>query len=259
MHYPKKRLGQNFLTDPNIIAKIVEVLALRSADRVLEIGPGHGALTKQLAGRVAELVAVEMDKALAEELSAYFANRGDVRIINTDFLAYALPTATNATGWRVVGNIPYNISTPILFHVHRYREHVTDATYMLQKEVADRILASPNCKEYGRLSIALQLCYWIEKCFPVSKHCFFPQPKVESIVIRLRTKTQAQCPKYNAQRLDQIVRQAFGQRRKTLQKSLRQLITPEQMRSLSIDPIQRPETLSPEQFAAMSLLPSLVN
>ncbi len=246
----RKRFGQHFLQDPEYVRRILTAFAATADDVVVEIGPGGGALTDSLANAVGQLIAVEIDRDLAAWLRQRYADKGNVDIHCAD----ALTTDYAAFGQRlrIVGNLPYNVSTPLLFHLSAARRAIHDALFMLQKEVVDRIVAPPGDKRRGRLSVMLQ-CHWdAESLFRVPPGAFRPPPKVDSAIVRLTPRPSAVAPGLEA-RFEQLVRVAFGQRRKTLRRSLRGVMSEDALRAADIDPGARPETLSVEDFARLSL------
>ncbi|MCX6165780.1 MAG: 16S rRNA (adenine(1518)-N(6)/adenine(1519)-N(6))-dimethyltransferase RsmA [Ignavibacteriae bacterium] len=218
LYKPKKFLGQNFLVDDNISRKIVKQLDLKDTDTVLEIGPGQGALTKHLAGFCKNYIAIEIDKNIAESLKEKYENK--VKIINEDFLKYNLSQFKKPI--KIIGNLPYNIASEILFKLFDHREKIECAVLMVQKEFARRLVASPNSKEYGIMSVQTQVFCKPGILFNVPATVFFPKPKVESSVIKLNFCND----NYNILNRDSfklLVRAAFGKRRKTLKNSLKNL------------------------------------
>ena len=234
-HVPRKRFGQHFLHDPRVLERIVSVLSLDPSDFVLEIGPGEGALTRLLLEKTNNLEAIEIDRDLAARLKEQ-----GVKVHVADALDFDYSTLPR--GARVVGNLPYNISTPLLFRIARYAERMRDLHFMLQLEVVERMVAAHSTPEYGRLSVALQARFEIEKLFNVSKGAFRPPPKVESAVVRL-------VPRKESLRIDEdLLRRAFSARRKTLKNALPGV----DFQRLGIDPGLRPENLSPDDYARIS-------
>ena len=234
-HRPRKRFGQHFLHDPRIQAKIVDALSLQPSDFVVEIGPGEGALTRRLLERTPNVETIEIDRDLAEILI-----REKIKVHQADALEFDYGVFPR--GMRIVGNLPYNISTPLLFHLARYAERVRDMHFMLQLEVVERMVAAPSTPEYGRLSVALQARFRMKKLFNVSKGAFRPPPKVESAVVRLEPLAQIL-------HLDEdLLRRAFSARRKTLRNALPGI----DFAALGIDPGLRPENLSPQDYARLS-------
>lgn len=214
MVQPIKRFGQNFLQDKNIIKKIAEVINPKPGDKIIEIGPGQGALTKLLAESGADIIAVEIDKRVIEFLTDSFPN---IKIINQDFLEFDL-TKLNSIDLRVVGNIPYNITSPIIFKLIEKHQIVRDSVFMVQYEVAKRMTAKKGSKDYGILSVLLSYFANAELCFKVSPNVFYPKPKVYSAVVRIDFKKNIDDSLSKI--FIQIVKAAFGNRRKTLKNSL---------------------------------------
>ena len=226
-HRPRKRFGQHFLHERGVLERIVEALAPGKDDFIVEIGPGEGALTKALLAKVPKIEVIELDRDLAARLE-------DERIVVHQADALEFDFGQFPRGTRVVGNLPYNISTPLLFHLARYAERVRDMHFMLQLEVVERMVAAPSTPEYGRLSVALQARFRMKKLFNVSKGAFRPPPKVESAVIRLEPLAQI------LEIDDELLRRAFSARRKTLRNALPEV----DFAALGIDPGLRPENLS---------------
>jgi 16S rRNA (adenine1518-N6/adenine1519-N6)-dimethyltransferase len=238
-HRPRKRFGQHFLHDPRVLARIVEAIAPQPGELLVEIGPGQGALTAPLIARAGRMDAIELDRDLAAELAARFPPY-QLTVHCADALDYDFRRFP--AGMRLVGNLPYNISTPLLFHVARYAERVHDMHFMLQLEVVERMVAAPSTPEYGRLSVALQARFAMEKLFTVSKGAFRPPPKVESAVVRLKP-LQAILP------IDEdMLRRAFSARRKQLRNALPEI----DFSAAGIDASLRPENLSPQDYARIS-------
>ena len=234
-HRPRKRFGQHFLHEARIVARLIEAIDPRPGDFIVEIGPGEGALTKPLLSRVSRLHAIELDRDLAARLpEAVTVHQADA--LEFDFGAFP-------EGMRLVGNLPYNISTPLLFHLARYAARVRDLHFMLQREVVERMVAAPSTPEYGRLSVALQARFRMKKLFGVAPGAFRPPPKVESAVVRMM-------PRENALPVDDdLLRKAFSARRKTLRNALPGV----DFAALGIDAGLRPENLSPEDYARLSM------
>jgi 16S rRNA (adenine1518-N6/adenine1519-N6)-dimethyltransferase len=236
-HRPRKRFGQHFLHDPRVLARIVEALRLSHDDCVVEIGPGEGALTYRLLEKVGEVNVVEIDRDLAAAFS-------DARIKVHPADALQFDFARFPRGMRIVGNLPYNISTPLLFHLAGFADRVRDMHFMLQLEVVERMVAAPSTAQYGRLSVALQARFRMAKLFNVSKGAFRPPPKVESAVVRL-------VPAAEPLEVDaDLLRKAFSARRKQLRNALD--LGPEAYERLGIDPRLRPENLSPADYARIT-------
>ena len=238
-HRPRKRFGQHFLHDPRVRARIVDAVAPAPGDFLVEIGPGEGALTAPLIERAGKLEAIEVDRDLAAELAARFPPF-KLAVHCADALEFDF--ARFPDGLRLVGNLPYNISTPLLFHLVRYAARVRDMHFMLQLEVVERMVAEPSTAEYGRLSVALQARFAMEKLFSVSKGAFRPPPKVESAVVRLE-------PLPAILAIDEdMLRRAFSARRKQLRNALPEIDFP----AAGIDASLRPENLSPQDYARIS-------
>jgi 16S rRNA (adenine1518-N6/adenine1519-N6)-dimethyltransferase len=242
-HRPRKRFGQHFLHDARVLARIVEAIAPQRDDLVVEIGPGEGALTRLLLGRAARLEAIEIDRDLAARLEEEFPDLVIHRADALDFDFSAFPR-----GVRLVGNLPYNISTPLLFHLARYAERVRDMHFMLQLEVVERMVATPSTPEYGRLSVALQTRFRMKKLFRVAPGAFRPAPKVDSAVVRL--EPLAERPQMDEAAFDDILRRAFSARRKTLRNALPDV----DLAALGIDPRLRPENLAPGDYLRIARL-----
>ena len=256
-HHPKKRFGQNFLTDGMIISQIISLIHPQATDHLVEIGPGLGAITLPLLSQVAKIDAIELDKDIVPLLQQKTIGIGHLEIRQQDALTLSLAQLSDkASSLRIVGNLPYNISTPLLFHLLNQKFFIIDMHFMLQREVAERLAASPGSKKYGRLSVMVQYHCEIEALLDVPPSAFKPSPKVDSMFIRL-IPTQPSLAAKSISGLDAVVKQAFSQRRKTLINTLKAIITKEQLISLDIDPTQRPEELSVENFVRISniLLP----
>jgi len=241
---PRKRFGQHFLHDPGVLKRIVEAIAPARDDVVVEIGPGEGALTRPLLARLERLIAIEIDRDLAAALAAEYPARLSVMVadaLSVDFGAFPQDL-------RVVGNLPYNISTPLLFHLARYAGRVRDLHFMLQKEVVDRMVARHSTPDYGRLSVMLQTRFAMKKLFGVAPGAFRPPPKVESAVVRLVPLHEKR--DYDEALFEKIVREAFSARRKTLRNALP--LAPRDYEALGLDPKLRPENLSPADYVRIT-------
>lgn len=262
----KRSLGQNFLVDPNLQKKIVAALGAGPEDEVLEIGPGRGALTRHLAGAVRRLVLVELDDALAEGLAADYRDRSDVVVVHRDVLDVELASVSEApSALLVVGNIPYNITTPIVFHLLE-RPRPREIVLMVQDDVADRIVADVGTKEYGALSVGVRTVAEVERLFDVGRGAFRPVPGVDSTVIRIRPRVPAPLSPEDERRLRRVVRAAFQWRRKQLRRILRDhpdVAAPTEVveaaaRASGVALDDRPERLTPEQFVLLATaLPSV--
>ena len=252
MTYARKRFGQHFLHDRSVLDRIVSEVAPQPGQALVEIGPGRGALTERLVGKSRTLDAVEIDRDLAALLRQRYAGAAGFQMHETDALDFDFAALSRARGGRlrVIGNLPYNISTPLLFHVVAAHEHIDDMHVMLQKEVIDRIVAAPGSGEYGRLTV--MLAPWIEArhLFDVGPGAFTPAPRVWSAVARLSVRRE---PAFAVPgTFARTVSAAFSQRRKTLRNALKSLMDAQSIVSAGIDPGVRPETLSPAQFAALA-------
>lgn len=257
----RKSLGQNFLVDPDHQRRIVAALDARPDDTVLEIGPGTGALTDHLAGTVARLIAVEKDDALAHSLTTRYAGRTDVQILNDDVLDIDLPAllGTPASA-RIIGNIPYNITSPLIFRILERANRPRRLVVMVQKEVADRIIAPPGDKQYGALSVGVRTVADVARLFVVPRGAFRPVPKVDSAVLRIDPFLPARLTTAEEHDVRSLARALFGWRRKQLQRILRDApdyhMTADQVeevaRELDISPAARPETIAPDGFVALA-------
>jgi 16S rRNA (adenine1518-N6/adenine1519-N6)-dimethyltransferase len=251
----KKRLGQHFLHDPNVIRKLIDAIRPQPADRMVEIGGGPGALTIPLVERLEELHVVEVDRELAAALPTRVAHPERLVVHEADALDFDFGALANGPhSLRVVGNLPYNISTPLLFHLLGFGALLKDLHVMLQREVVDRMTAAPGGKDYGRLTVMLSLWAKCEACFDVGPGAFSPPPKVWSTVVRIIPHTTAPIAVLDYERFAKLVAHLFSMRRKTLGRSLKGRLTPEQIASVGIDPMARPETLAPADFARLASL-----
>lgn len=245
----KKRFGQHFLTDQGVIDAIVQAIYPQPGQSLIEIGPGQGVLTRHLLKACGALTVVEIDRDLAGQLAGRLAMMdGDVQIINQDVLNYDFP----GSQLRVVGNLPYNISTPLLFHLFACHERIADMHFMLQKEVVDRLVASPGSKAYGRLSVMAQFHATMVQLFDVPPEAFDPPPKVDSSVIRLTPRAMSVSERALEGPLEHVSRQAFSQRRKTLRNALSGVLSEAQIESVGIEASARAETVSVEGFLALA-------
>ena len=249
----RKRFGQHFLHDPAVIRRIIDAVAPVAGERIVEVGPGRGALTWGLLERAKRLDVIEIDRDLAQSLKADPRAKNGLavhveNVLDTDFMRLR-----GAGGpLRIVGNLPYNISTPLLFRLLTQRAALSDMYFMLQKEVVDRMAAQPGTKEYGRLTVMLAAVTAVEALFDVGPGAFQPRPKVWSAIVRL---TPTASPRFDMGRdgvLRTVVTAAFSHRRKTLRNSLKGLLTSQDIESCGIDPQLRPETLAPAQFGLLA-------
>ena len=252
MIFTRKRFGQHFLHDRAVLERIAREMAPQPDQALVEIGPGRGALTELLVGKSASLDCLEIDRDLAELLDRRWGKTPGFTLHVGDALDFDFATLAAQRGrrLRVIGNLPYNISTPLLFHVAAAHEHITDLHVMLQKEVIDRIVAAPGSGEYGRLTVMLAPWFEARHLFDVGPGAFTPAPRVWSAVARLTVRRQ---PAFEVpQAFARTVSAAFSQRRKTLRNALRALMDVAAITDAGIDPGVRPETLSPAQFAALA-------
>ena len=248
-HTPRKRFGQNFLHDQNVIQKIVSAIRLRKEDLLIEIGPGEGALTCQLLPQLSAMHAIELDRDLIPQLQQRCSSIGNLTLHNADVLKFDFSAIDEPDRpLRVVGNLPYNISTPLIFHLLQHQTRIQDMHFLLQKEVVDRLAAAPNSRTYGRLSVMVQAQCQVEKLFSVPPGAFNPIPKVTSAVVKLTPNKTLNSGIEDSLMFEQIVRQAFSQRRKTLRNALRDLVDISCLETLSISPASRPENLSVKDY-----------
>jgi len=252
-HQARKRFGQHFLHDRNIIDKILRAIDPQPGDFLVEIGPGLGAITLPLLETCGTLTAVELDRDVIPRLQAAAKGKGELRIIEADALKTdfrALPPPGRKL--RLLGNLPYNISTPLLFHCLEYTEVIADMHFMLQKEVVQRMAAQPGSKHYGRLTVMLSLRCAVKPLFNIGAGAFTPPPKVESTFVRLIPLPHAPFPLSDPARFATLVSQAFSRRRKTLRNALRGLADESAIRRAGLDPAARPETLSAADYARLA-------
>ena len=252
---PRRSLGQHFLSDPRILARIADALSLGSGDTVVEIGAGRGALTGHLLERAGRVIAIELDRVLAGTLRERYAAEPRLEVVERDVLEVDVGAVAGGE-YALVGNVPYYITTPIIFHVLR-RPRPTRAVYLVQREVAERLAAPAGAKEYGALSANVQAVARVELLFRVAPGAFHPPPKVESAVVRLTPRTDPAVAPPDEDRYRAFVQGAFGLRRKQLRRVLRTIARVDAeradavLRAAGIDPEARPETLGPEQFARL--------
>ena len=252
-HKAKKRFGQNFLHDTSIIRQIIQSIRPKAGEHLIEIGPGQGAITTELLKATGELDAIELDRDLIHPLAVACANLGKLNIINSDAMKFDYAQlAEDGRPLRLIGNLPYNISTPILFHLLHYATVIQDMHFMLQKEVVDRMAAAPGNKTYGRLSVMMQTWFEIEPLFDIGPGAFNPPPKVKSAIVRLIPYKTPPHQIDDADHFSRLVTTAFAQRRKTLRNSLSKMVDAEQITAAGIDPTLRAERLSLADFARLS-------
>lgn len=254
-HQPRKRFGQNFLKDMAIVQQIVAAINPGNSDHVVEIGPGMGVLTQALLPEVGYLDAVEIDRDLVAKFESSSLPLGNFSIHSADALTFDFCSlCRNGQPIKLVGNLPYNISTPLIFHLFEQLQCVTDMHFMLQKEVVERMIAQPGSRDYGKLSVMVQYHCQVEKLFDVPPQAFSPQPKVDSSIVRLTPRTTPVVSINNYEDFEKIVTASFAHRRKTLHNNLKTILTDEQLQSVNIDPSRRAETLTLYEFAALSQL-----
>ena len=246
---PKKRFGQNFLIDESIVQRILQAIAPQPQETLVEIGPGQGALTLGLLRLCKKLIAIEMDKDLIEPLRTLCESLGTLTLYQQDALQFNF-SKVNPFPLRIVGNLPYNISTPLLFHLLKQSQYITDMHFMLQKEVVDRMVAAPHHKDYGRLSIMIQYGCKTQSLFTVPPTAFQPQPKVQSAFVRLIPYKTLPHKAQDEKLFAALVNTAFSQRRKMLRKSL--AFSAELFEAAHITPSLRPENLSVADFVRLS-------
>jgi 16S rRNA (adenine1518-N6/adenine1519-N6)-dimethyltransferase len=251
----RKSLGQHFLTDARILARIADALALTGSETVIEVGPGRGALTDLLAERAARVIAVEVDRLLVPRLRARYAERPHVTIVEADVLTTDLGALAGGP-FVLAGNVPYYITTPILFHALEH-PRADRAVYLVQKEVAERVVAAPGSAAYGALSVNVQAVATATLCFGVKPGAFAPPPRVDSAVIRVVPRPDPVVPPHAEAAFKRLVLAAFAQRRKQLKAVVRGVAGVDTaaadalVRAAGLDPTARPETLGPAQFAAL--------
>jgi 16S rRNA (adenine1518-N6/adenine1519-N6)-dimethyltransferase len=251
-HRPRKRFGQHFLHDPAIIERIIRAIDPHVGEHFVEIGPGLGALTRPLLHAVGQLDVVELDRDVIPILREACEGCGELRVHNYDVLKFDFTSIDTERKLRVVGNLPYNISTPLIFHLIKQLDAICDMHFMLQKEVAERLVATPATEHYGRLSVMAQWRCAAELLFTVGPGAFSPAPKVDSAIVRITPHHRPPIHVEDENLFAVVVNQAFSQRRKTLRNTLKGFFTKNELESLDIDPMRRPETLSLAEFAQLS-------
>ncbi len=251
IHRPRKRFGQHFLTDQHIIDQIISAVAPQKNERLVEIGPGTGVLTRPLLEQTATLDVIELDRDLAANLRQEFSSE-ILRIHEIDVLNFSFRSMTHGKEKiRLIGNLPYNISTPLIFHLLDEADVISDMTFMLQKEVADRMAAKPGSRQYGRLSVMLQYLCDTEFLFDVPPEAFDPPPKVMSTIIRLVPKSEPLLLS-DKHLFSNLVKQAFSQRRKTLHNVLKEFATDEDLEAVGLSPGDRSENIQVESFVRLT-------
>ncbi|NOX44114.1 MAG: 16S rRNA (adenine(1518)-N(6)/adenine(1519)-N(6))-dimethyltransferase RsmA [Gammaproteobacteria bacterium] len=256
-HQPRKRFGQNFLNDAHVVQSIISAFQPKIGQHIVEIGPGLGVLTTKLLPIIKRLQVVELDRDLISKLkencAAYCENPDDLTVYNEDVLKFDFGKLSNGDQpLRIIGNLPYNISTPLIFYLLDQTVKIQDMYFMLQKEVVDRMVASPGGRQFGRLSVMVQYYCKVNKLFDVDASAFIPSPKVQSAIVQLIPHNVLPVKATDEKQLKQITTQAFSQRRKTLRNCLKEHIDVEQLVELGIDPGTRAEQLSVNQFVAIS-------
>ena len=249
-HRARKRFGQHFLVDDSVIHRIIRAVHPVATDRLIEIGPGLGALTLPLLSRGMSLTLIELDRDLVLRWQAYPAHP-PLTVIAQDVLT--VDFSQFGQSLRLIGNLPYNISTPFLFHLAADAQRYRDAHFMLQKEVVERMVATPGSRDYGRLSVMLQYHFDMESLMDVEADAFDPPPKVRSAVVRLIPRMVTARPDANFEHLSTLVTTAFAQRRKMLRVSLKNMVSEDDLKQAGIDPTRRAETVSLEEFCRLSL------
>ena len=253
-HRAKKRFGQNFLVDTNVIDKIIHSINPQPEDHIIEIGPGLGALTRPLLKTLNQLDAIELDRDVIPQLKTLEGSE-KLHIHNIDVLAFDFTEFKRSNfehgKLRIIGNLPYNISTAVLFHLVSHRNFIHDLHFMLQKEVVERIAATTGSSDYGRLSVMMQLYFRISPLFTVAPQCFRPVPRVQSAIVRMVPRTSLAITNDEHDAFAALVRQAFSQRRKTLKNTLRGLCDSGQIDAAGIDPGKRPQELGVEDYISL--------
>ncbi len=251
-HKARKRFGQNFLQDSRIIHQIVMAIGPTPDDHVVEIGPGQGAITEPLLDSNCQLDVVELDRDLVKLLDFRFSSIDRFTLHSADALTFDFATLNSKKPLRIIGNLPYNISTPLLFHLLSQASPIKDMHFMLQKEIVNRLEAQPGCKQFGRLSIMIQLYCRVEALFDVDPECFHPQPKVMSSIVRLTPYTEQPYQIDDRVLFEKIVKAAFSQRRKTIRNTLKNICSDKDFSATGISPSARAEALSIDDFVSLS-------
>ena len=252
-HTARKRFGQNFLHDDYIIDSIVSAIAPQPEDNIVEIGPGLGALTEPVASKVNVLNVVELDRDLAERLAKHPTLKDKLNITQADAMQFDFgQLASEERQLRVFGNLPYNISTPLMFHLFEFATKIKDMHFMLQKEVVNRLCAGPNCKAYGRLTVMAQYYCKVIPVLAVPPTAFIPAPKVDSAVVRLEPYDVPPFLAKSMKVLNQVCSMAFNQRRKTIRNGLREILDVEELQALQVDHTKRAENVSVEEYVRLA-------
>lgn len=251
-HKARKRFGQNFLHDTAVIDRIIRAIHPQPGEHLLEIGPGQGALTESLVSSGSQVDVIELDKDLFPLLKLKFGLKPNFRLHEGDALKFDFATLDTSGGLRVVGNLPYNISTPLIFHLLGHASLLRDMHFMLQKEVVERLCANPGSGDWGRLSIMVQYHCRAEQLFIVGPGAFNPPPKVDSAIVRLTPHSSLPHPARDYACLERVVREAFNQRRKTIRNTLRQLLPESAIQAAGVDASLRPEQLDLAAFVRLA-------
>ena len=251
-HRARKRFGQNFLHDPGVIQRIIQAIGPRPGEKLVEIGPGQGAITLPLLEACHHLDVVELDRDLIAPLALKASGIGELVIHQNDALQFDFSSLADGRRLRIVGNLPYNISTPLLFHLLSQSGSIQDMHFMLQKEVVDRMAAGPGCNDYGRLSVMIQYHCRVQPLFRIGPGAFNPAPRVDSAFVRLTPGAELPVTVSDYDQFKNLVRQAFSQRRKTLRNTLKTLLSENAIRAAGVDPAVRPENVTIEQYAALA-------
>lgn len=259
-HTARKRFGQNFLNDQGVIDGIVSAIHPQENENLIEIGPGLGALTEPVCEEVSKLTVLELDRDLAKRLRSHPFIQDKLNVIEADAMKFDFTELyTEGHPLRIFGNLPYNISTPLMFHLFEYIDCIQDMHFMLQKEVVNRLAAQPGNKDYGKLSVMTQYYCQVVPVLHVPPHAFKPAPKVDSAVVRLIPHKTKPIELENTENLRQVCATAFNQRRKTLRNSLKDLLDASEIEALGINPGVRAETLSLRDFASLANKVSMKN
>ena len=253
-HAPRKRFGQNFLHDAHIIAKIGKSINPKDTDHMVEIGPGQAALTAEVADHVGKMEVIEIDRDLVPRLLERFANHHDFTLHECDALKFDF-ASLNIDGqpYRLIGNLPYNISSPLIFHILESGANISDMTFMLQKEVVDRMCAPPGSKTYGRLSVMVQYYCSAHRLFIVPPGAFYPPPKVDSAIVRLEPHEERALSNSEEEKaMSELVAAAFSQRRKTIRNTLKKWLSADEIEACGIEPSERAEAISVAGFIRLT-------
>jgi len=254
-HKARKRFGQNFLTDTSVIDRIIQSINPQTNEKLVEIGPGLGALTCPLMKALGKLDVIELDRDIIPKLRMNCGLIGELNIHNVDVLKFDFSELSkNSEQLRIVGNLPYNISTPIMFHLVNYAQIISDMHFMLQKEVVTRLAAKANTSDYSRLSVMAQYHFKVSPLFLVAPEAFSPRPKVDSAIVRLQPQKEKPVNVGDEKFFAKLITRAFSQRRKTLRNVLKDVCSNDQLSAASIDPGQRAQEINLTQFADLSRL-----